>query len=94
MQSDHPRFIDLRITAAPEVGFIAWQNGEPLAAFTSRYEVAQWLELRLGQVPGEIEREARDFEATRDAMATAGDSMPNVVRHPRTQPKRRSLFGS
>jgi hypothetical protein len=98
--TDHPpppplarRHVDLRVAAARDVGFAIYEAGEIVAAVTSRAEVAEWIERRLGLLPGELEREAVDFEATREAMANV-ELMPQVVR-PRTEPRRRGrgLFG-
>jgi hypothetical protein len=80
------REIDLRITAPPEQGFCVWESGEMLAAFTSRYELAQWLERRLGVLPGEQEREAADMADMQRSLGNV-EAFPSVVR-PRTEPKR------
>lgn len=62
------RSIDIRISAAAEKGFVIHEAGEIVAAFTSRAEVAQWIEDRLGEVDGEVERERRDIEDTTYAL--------------------------
>lgn len=87
------RHLDLRIAAATHVGFTIWEGGEIVAALTSRAEVAQWLEERLGAIPGEHEREARDFDAMQAALANV-ERMPNVAQRARTEPPRpRTFFG-
>ena len=72
------RVIDIRISAAAERGFCIYEAGEIVAAFTSRAEVAEWIETRLGEVDGEIDRERQD-------MADTIENFPNVVS--RTDPK-------
>jgi hypothetical protein len=69
----------LFIEPAQVVGFTVWQDGKMLAALTSRAEVANWIEDHLGSLPGEREREARDYEATRR-------DMPNIIRPEETAP--------
>lgn len=66
------RETDLRITAGLEVGFCVWEAGEVVAALTSASELAEWIERRLGKVPGEAERESRD-------RAEAIEALPNVI---------------
>jgi len=66
------RALDIRISAAADIGFIVHEAGEAVAAFTTRAELANWIEDRLGQLPGEVEREQRDRS---DAMAT----FPQVI---------------
>lgn len=72
------RSIDIRVSAASERGFVIMEAGEVVAAFTSRAEVAQWIEDRLGEVDGEIERERQDIEDTSYAL-------PRIIS--RTDPK-------
>lgn len=72
------RHLDIRIGAAVEKGFVIHEAGEIVAAFTSRAEVAQWIEDRLGLVDGEIERERQDISDT-------VHDFPNILR---TDPKR------
>ncbi len=48
-----PRGCELRIGAAPEIGFVIWEHGEIAAALTSRQEVAAWIVNRLARLPGE-----------------------------------------
>lgn len=67
------RDVNIQITAAQETGFLAWEGGEVVAAFTSRAEIANWLEARLGDLPGEKEREAQD-------QADTVEALPNVIR--------------
>lgn len=88
------RQVDIRISAAAEIGFVAWENGTIVAAFTSRAEIADWIEQRLGLLPGEVEREARELEAYRTAMDNV-EKFPRVA-SPRTDPparRTRRLFG-
>lgn len=72
------RSIDIRISAASERGFVIMEAGEVVAAFTSRAEVANWIEDRLGEVDGEIDRERQDIEDTSYAL-------PRIIQ--RTDPK-------
>ena len=81
------RHVDLRITAPAETGFLVWEGGEVIAAFTSRSELAQWLEDRLGLIPGEREKEAQAMAEMQNAMTNV-ERMPNVVR-PRTEPSQK-----
>lgn len=85
------RTVELRVSAGRDVGFVIWEAGEVAAALTSRAEVAEWIERRLGLIPGETERERQDFEATREAFGNV-EALPSVMR-PRTEPRRRGLFG-
>jgi hypothetical protein len=88
------RETDLRITAPPERGFVVWEGGEVLAAFGSRIDLAEWLAQRLGSLPGEREREARDFAAWRDATRNVED-MPRVAREdaePTPPPRKRTIW--
>jgi len=73
------RDIDIRISAASDKGFAVHESGTLVAALTTRAEVAQWIEDRLGSVPGEVEREQHEIEQ-------AQNEFPNVVRA-RTGPK-------
>jgi hypothetical protein len=79
------RALDIRLSAGRDVGFLVWEGGEVIAAVTSRAELAQWLEERLGLIPGEREREEREFAAMRDAMGNV-ESFPNVIKT-RTAPR-------
>ena len=72
------RNADIRISSATEAGFCIWEGGEIVAALTSRSEVAEWIERRLGHVPGELDREEQDRQQT-------VVDMPNVMRQ--QQPK-------
>lgn len=47
------RECELRIGAAPEIGFVIWEHGNIAAALTSRQEVAAWIVDRLARLPGE-----------------------------------------
>lgn len=71
--------LDIRIRKARERGFYIEEAGGIVAAFTTRAEVANWIEDRLGQVPGEIEQERQDLADTMVAM-------PRVARE-RTGPR-------
>jgi hypothetical protein len=82
--TDTPATISIHITHTPDGGFIAWEGGNPIAARTWRFEMADWLEDRLGQAPGEAEREARAADEVRKAKAA--DEQPaadNVEPFPR-----------
>lgn len=70
------RDLDIRIRAARERGFVVEEGGEVVAALTTRAEVAQWIEDRLGGVPGEREQEQQD-------MHDAVEAYPNVIRRAR-----------
>jgi len=88
------RQLDLRIAAAGEIGFVVWEASEVVAAFTSRAELADWLEARLGLVAGEAEREAAELAAYRASVG-------NVERFPKIagghtappEPRPRRFFG-
>lgn len=67
------RALDIRITAGVDVGFVVWEAGEVLAALTSRVELAEWIETRLGLVAGEQEREAAE-------RAEYDQTMPRIIR--------------
>jgi hypothetical protein len=88
---DGPRHADLRITACRETGFLVWDGAEPIAAFSSRAEVADWIEQRLGSLPGEQEREAREFAAYQSAIGNV-ERFPNVAAPRVDPPPRRSRF--
>lgn len=47
------RDIEIRITAAAQTGFVAHEAGEIVAAFSTRHELARWIEERLGDLSGE-----------------------------------------
>lgn len=81
---DTLRHLDLRITAGRDAGFIVWEAAEAIAAFSSRAELADWLEDRLGSMPGEQEREAREIAAYHAARGNV-ERFPNVA-SPRTDP--------
>ena len=86
-----PRHLDLRITACRDTGFLIWEAGAPIAAFSSRAELADWVEERLGLLPGEQEREARELAAYHAADGNI-KRFPNVAT-PRTEtPARRRRF--
>lgn len=82
-----PRALDIRISSGTEVGFLVWEAGQVVAALTSRVEVADWLEHRLGSIPGEREREARDLASTQAAFGNV-ERMPNVAQSPPAVPSR------
>lgn len=50
------RALDIRISAARDHGFVAWEGGEVIAAFDNPQELAMWIEARAMQVEGEAER--------------------------------------
>ncbi len=85
------RALDLRINAAPVAGFIVWADGEPIAAFTWRHELAAWLLDRLAEIPGEHERESRAL-AEAAAQPDNVEPFPRVV-SPRSEPRRSRFFG-
>lgn len=88
------RSLDLRISAPPDIGFIVWSAGEPVAAFTTRAQLCAWLEETLGSLPGELEREAAvSMPGHADSQADLSnvERMPNVAR-PRTEPPKRNRF--
>lgn len=58
------RKLDIRISAASEEGFIAWEAGEPIAAFANPQELAMWVERKAMSVEGEAERMRSDLEQT------------------------------
>jgi hypothetical protein len=93
-QANLTRALDLRISAGSECGFYVQEAGEIIAAFTSRAELADWLEDRLGLVPGETEREERELAAYRAAHSNV-DRFPNVAGGQVVPPERRSrrFFG-
>lgn len=73
------RKLSLRIEAADDLGFVIWDAGRIVAALTSRAEVANWLEERLGSLPGERERESAEIAAVRA-------DLPNIIRPETTAP--------
>ena len=48
------RSLDIRITAARDEGFAAWEDGEVIAAFETATSAAIWLENRLRHVDGQV----------------------------------------
>jgi hypothetical protein len=72
------RALDIRIGAARDHGFVAWEGGEVIAAFDNPQELAMWIEARAMQVEGEA---ARFNDETKT-------DFPNVIQ---AQP-RRGLF--
>ena len=86
MTDTPPRDLDVRISAAGQVGFVVWEAGAIVASLTSRAEVADWIEQRLGIVPGERERE----DADRAAYSNV-ERMPNIAQ-PRTEKRRGRFF--
>ena len=76
------RQVDIRITAAIDVGFCVWEAGEVVAALKDRADVAEWVERRLGRIEGELNRE----EGERQERVI---EMPNVMRLPTTKVARR-----
>lgn len=47
------RSCELRIVAAPLLGFAIYEHAELVAALTTRQEVAHWIATRLSELPGE-----------------------------------------
>lgn len=45
------RWPELRISCPRDNGFIVWSAGDPIAAMTSRAELADWIERHLGGHP-------------------------------------------
>jgi hypothetical protein len=66
--SDAPRELDIRVSAASQVGFVIWEAGVAVAALTSAAELGEWVERRARAVFGEVEREAADEEDTRQTL--------------------------
>lgn len=63
--SDRPRFT-LNVTDAAEIGFVVTMDGVVVAALSTRAEVAQYIEDKLGAVmPELIERERAEIEQAR-----------------------------
>ena len=62
------RDFEIRISAASDKGFAIHEAGILVAALTTRAEVAQWIEDRLGEVPGEREQERQDIQDTRETF--------------------------
>lgn len=84
------RWSEIRISCPQEQGFIVWSEGNIIAGFTSRAELADWIENALGEIPGEKEREAKDMAA---AQAYGNvERFPNVA-SPRSEPRRSRLWG-
>ena len=50
------RALDIRISAARDHGFVAWEGGEVIAAFDNPQELAMWVEAQAMKVEGESER--------------------------------------
>lgn len=73
--------LDIRITKAKDVGFVVWEGGEIIAALEDRTRVAMWIEERLGDIPGERERELKN-------AASNVERMPNVAQRQESQPRR------
>lgn len=85
------RWPELRISCPRDNGFIVWSAGEPIAAMTSRAELADWIERHLGDIPGEREREAEDLASTQEALSNV-ERFPTVI-EPRTEVRKRGLWG-
>lgn len=66
--SDRSDMPPIMVRAAADIGFTIEEAGHVVAALTSAAEVAQWMETRLGSLPGEQEREAADRAATIEAL--------------------------
>lgn len=50
------RALDIRISAARDHGFVAWEDGEVVAAFDDPQQLAMWIEARAMKVEGKAER--------------------------------------
>ena len=86
------RQCDLRIAAAHEIGFYVQEAGRVVACFEFRWQLAEWIERRLADVPGEREHEEHERRAYEMAHSNV-EAMPRVAR-PRTEPKaERSWYG-
>jgi len=85
------RWPELRISCPQDQGFIVWSAGDPIAALTSRAELANWIELALGDIPGEREREASDLAAMQEALGNV-EKFPRIA-EPRTEVRRGKLWG-
>lgn len=87
-----PRALDLRISAPPLGGFIVWEAGQVITAFRWRHELADWLMARLGDIPGEREREARALAASQVPPDNV-EPFPKVVSSRTAPERRRGFFG-
>ncbi len=85
------RWPEIRISCPQGQGFIVWSEGEPVAAITSRAELAEWIERALGDIPGEQEREAQELASMQAALGNV-ERFPNVA-SPRTEARRTRLWG-
>ena len=79
MAAEIDRKMSLRIEPAATKGFIIWEAGEIVAGLSTRAEVANWIEDRLGSIPGEQEQEAADLVALRE-------DLPNITKLERSRP--------
>lgn len=64
------RVLDIRISAARDHGFVAWEGGEVIAAFDDPQQLAMWVEARAMTVDGESDRFAAETRT----------EFPNVIR--------------
>lgn len=85
------RWPEIRISCPQDQGFIVWSDGNPIAAITSRAELAEWIERALGDIPGEQEREAQELASMQAALGNV-ERFPNVA-SPRTEGRRTRLWG-
>jgi len=80
---------EIRITTPERGGYVAWIDGHPVVAKSSRAEIADWIEQEYGS-PDELAREEADVRAAGElsAMLTNGDldALPRVLRE-RTTPR-------
>ena len=85
--SDQHRWPQIMVTAPRDIGFIVWSEGSPIAALTSRAELANWVERHFGDIPGEREREEEERKEMMESLANV-EAMPNVLGRPRTEPRK------
>ena len=58
------RALDVRISAARDHGFVAWEDGEVIAAFDDPQQLAMWVETRAMMVEGEAEKLTEETSRT------------------------------
>lgn len=93
--------LDIRVTAASERGFLAWEAGEIVAGFSTGAEVAMWLEHRLRRIErdkdgiggGGADGPHDDGDQIARIAGSGGVDFPSVVRQAVARPtQRRGLF--
>lgn len=61
--------VSIVIQSATERGYVIQEDGQIVAALTSRAEVAEWIERRLGElIPEELDRERREIEEVQQTL--------------------------